>query len=246
MKCLVTGVSRGIGRALAAGLLQQGHEVWGLSRTAATGLAEIGGRRFHFSRVDVGCDAERVQAAAEMDAAGFVPEAVVLNAAIEYGEDKSELAWSKMEQVLRVNVDGALYWLAHWMNGRREKPRQFVAISSLLARWPDADCPAYSASNAAVAMGFRAMRLRHAGEATLFKVVYLGPVHTSINPRFVAEGMPARGVVTPEAVARYLTEEVLPKPRAIFYYPWTTRWVCRFGAWMPDRLFERLTRPFRR
>ena len=146
----------------------------------------------------------------------------------------------------RVNVEGTLFWGAHWLNGRTERPGQFVLLSSLLARWPDADCPAYSASKAATAMAFRALRLRHAGESTRFKIVYLGPVHTSINPRFVAQGAPPRGVAAPEAVARHLANVVLPKPRSVFYYPWMTGLVCRFGAWMPDGLFERLTRPLRR
>ncbi|HPC58525.1 MAG TPA: SDR family oxidoreductase [Kiritimatiellia bacterium] len=246
MKCLVTGVSRGIGRATAAELLRQGHFVWGLSRTPAAGLAEIGGDRFRAATCDVGNGADCVRAAAEMDAAGFVPDAVVLNAAIEYNEDKSELAWPKMEQTLRVNVEGALFWVAHWLNGRTERPGQFVLLSSLLARWPDADCPAYSASKAATTMAFRALRLRQAGDATRFKIVYLGPVHTSINPRFVAQGAPPRGVAAPEAVARHLANVVLSKKRSVFYYPWTTGLVCRFGAWMPDGFFERLTRPLRR
>ena len=40
MNCLVTGVSRGIGRATALELLRQGHNVWGLSRTGKDGLFE--------------------------------------------------------------------------------------------------------------------------------------------------------------------------------------------------------------
>ena len=96
------------------------------------------------------------------------------------------------------------------------------------------------------AMAFRALRLRQAGDATRFKIVYLGPVHTSINPRFVAQGAPPRGVAAPEAVARHLANVVLSKKRSVFYYPWTTGLVCRFGAWMPDGFFERLTRPLRR
>lgn len=246
MKCLVTGVSRGIGRATAEELLRQGHFVWGLSRTPVVGLAEIGGDHFRAARCDVGNSTDCARVAAEMDAVGFVPDAVILNAALEYNEDKSEMDWSKMQQTLRVNVEGSLFWVAHWMNSRPERPGQFVLLSSLLAQWPDADCPAYSASKAAATMAFRALRLRYAGESTRFKVVYLGPVHTSINPRFVAQGAPPRGVALPEAVARYLVNVVLSKSRSLFYYPWTTGMVCRFGAWMADGLFERLTRPFRR
>ena len=123
---------------------------------------------------------------------------------------------------------------------------QFVGISTILAQWPDPDCPAYSASKAALAMAFRALRLRHAGEPVAFKLLVLGPVQTSINPRFVEGSAPGRGVATPEAVARYIVHTVLSKRRFAFYYPWQTGLVCRVGAWMPDRMFEFITRPLRR
>lgn len=246
MNCLVTGVSRGIGRATTFELLRQGHRVWGLSRTAAATREGEEAARFRHSLCDIGDPASRQAAAAEMDAAGFVPDAVILNAAIEYEEDPAELAWDRFEAVLRTNVEGALFWVANWMDRRPRTPMQFVALSTILARWPDPDCPAYSASKAALEMAFRALRLRHAGEPVAFKRLVLGPVQTSINPRF-AEGAPAgRGIAAPEAVARYLVDTVLSKRRFVFYYPWQTQLACRLGAWMPDLLFERLTRPLRR
>lgn len=246
MNCLVTGASRGIGRATAAELLRQGHRVWGLSRTAVALREGEGEARFRHAVCDLGEPESRRAAAAEMDAAGFVPDVIVLNAAIEYEEDPAELSWERFEAVLRTNVEGALFWVSAWMDQRPRRPMQFVGISTLLARWPDPDCPAYSASKASLAMAFRALRLRHAGEPVAFKLLVLGPVQTSINPRF-AEGAPAgRGVVAPEAVARHLVDTVLPKRRFVFYYPWQTGLVCRFGAWLPDRMFERITRPLRR
>ena len=246
MNCLVTGVSRGIGRATTFELLRQGHRVWGLSRTAASTRAGEEGARFRHSLCDIGDPESRRAAAEEMDSAGFVPDAVVLNAAIEYEEEKTALAWEKMQAVLRTNVDGALFWVSRWMDRCPRAPMQFIGISTVLALWPDPDCPVYSASKAALSMAFRSLRLRHAGEPVAFKLLVLGPVQTSINPRFAEGGPRGRGVVAPEAVARYIANTVLPKRRFTFYYPRQTEWVCRFGAWMPDLLFERITRPLRR
>ena len=246
MNCLVTGVSRGIGRATTFELLRQGHRVWGLSRTAAATQEGEEATRFRHTRCDLGDPESRQAAAAEMEAAGFVPDAVVLNAAIEYEEDPAELAWKRFEAVLRTNVEGALFWVSNWMDRRPRTPMQFVGFSTILARWPDPDCPAYSAGKAALDMAFRALRLRHAGEPVAFKLLVLGPVQTSINPRF-AEGAPAgRGIASPEAVARYLVDTVLSKRSFVFYYPWQTDLACRLGAWLPDPWFERLTRPLRR
>lgn len=242
MKCMVTGVSRGIGRALAVELAQQGHAVWGISRTPALGISGD----FHHSICDVADDESRRRAGAEMDAADFVPDAVILNAAIEYQELRDRLAWTPMQSVFHTNVEGALYWVSRWMDRNPRPSVQFVALSSLFAQWPDPDCPAYATSKAALSMAFRSLRLRHVGEPVAFKRLVLGPVHTSINPRFRAEDPAPRGVVLPEAVARYLANTVLPSHRVIFYYPWTVGLVGRFGAWMSDLLFEHLTRPLRR
>lgn len=220
--------------------------VWGLSRTAAPDLVEKTGTHFYHSLCDIGDPDSRRVATEEMDSAGFIPDVVILNAAIEYEEEKSALSWEKMQAVLRINVEGALFWISHWMDRRPRSPMQFVGISTVLALWPDSDCPIYSASKAALSMAFRSLRLRHVGEPLDFKLLVLGPVQTSINPRFAEGDSPGRGVVTPEIVAQYIVHTVLSKRRFTFYYPWQTELVCRFGAWMPDLLFERITRPLRR
>jgi short-subunit dehydrogenase len=243
---MVTGVSRGIGRSTIAELMRQGHSVWGVSRTAVPDLFEEEQGQFRHSLCDVGNSESRRRVAEEMDAAGFWPDAVILNAGVKYEEEKTAISWEKMQEVLRVNVEGALFWISHWMDRHSRRSMQFVGVSSLLALWPDADCPAYSASKAALSMAFRALRLRYAEEPVAFKLLYLGPVQTSINQRFVSKVFPGRNVVKPEAVARYIANIVLTNRRFTFYYPSTIGLVCRFGGWMPDSLFERITRPLRR
>lgn len=246
MNCMLTGVSRGIGRATITELLRQGHSVWGVSRTAISGLSEKEKKRFRHSVCDVGDSESRRRVAEEMDAARFWPDAVILNAAIEYEEDKAALSWGKMQEALRINVEGVLFWISHWMDHHSRRPMQFVGVSSLLALWPNSNCPAYSTSKAAISMAFRALRLRHAEESVDFKLLYLGPVQTSLNPRFTLNSTSGWGVARPEAVAQYIANTVLPNRRFTFYYPWTTGLVCRLGGWMPDLFFERVTRPLSR
>lgn len=246
MNCMVTGVSRGIGRATIAELMRQGHSVWGVSRTAVSDLLEEEQKLFCHSLCDIGNAESLRYVAEEMDSTGFWPDAVILNAAVEYDEDKTALSWEKMRDVLRINVEGALFWISHWMDRHSRRSMQFVGVSSLLALWPDADCPAYSASKAALSMAFRALNLRYAGGPVAFKLLYLGPVQTSINPRFASKGPPGRGVAQPEAVARYIANTVLIKQHFTFYYPSSIGLVCRFGGLMHDSLFERITRPLRR
>ena len=246
MNCMVTGVSRGIGRSTIAELIRQGHSVWGVSRTAVPDLLKEGRGQFRHSLCDVGNPESRRHVADEMAAAGFWPDAVILNAAVEYEEEKTALSWEKMQEVLQINVEGALFWISHWMDRHPRRSMQFVGVSSLTAIWPDADCPAYSASKAALSMAFRAFHLRHFETSIAFKLLYLGPVETSINPRFVLRAATGLVVAKPEAVARYIVNTVLSKRRFTFYYPLITGLMCRFGGWMPDLLFERITRPLRR
>lgn len=243
MKCLVTGVSRGIGAAVCEALLEKGHDVCGLSRTSPPDAVARHPRFLHVE-CDVADVASRKRALKRIRAAGFRPDAVVLNAAVEYMEEPDRMDWRKMEGVFRTNVEGALFWVSAGMPWPENA--QFVAISSILAQWPDADCPAYSASKAALSLAFRSFRPRFRRMPVRFKLVYLGPVHTSINPRFRLDAPPPRGVALPSDVATFLMEKVLPSRRENFYYPWKVGVVCRFGGWMPDALFEFLTRPFRR
>lgn len=246
MNCMVTGVSRGIGRSIIAELMRQGHSIWGVSRTAVPDLLEEEQGRFRHSLCDVGNSESRRRTAEEMDAAGFWPDAVILNAAVGYEEEKAALSWEKMQEVLRINVEGALFWISHWMDRHPRRSMQFVGVSSLLALWPDANCPAYSTSKAALSMAFRAFRLRHAEDRIAFKLLYLGPIQTSINPRFASKLPASWSVAKPESVARYIANIVLFKRCFTFYYPSTIGLVCRFGYWMPDSLFERITRSLRR
>lgn len=243
MNILVTGVSRGIGAAVCKALLKQGHTVWGLSRSMPP--EELTGQdRFTHVACDLSDADSRREAASQIRMADFQPDAIVLNAGVEYMEDTDHMDLEKMGSVFRTNVDGALFWVAWGMPWKNSV--QFIAMSSILACWPDADCPAYSASKAALSLAFRSFRFRFRQFPARFKLLYLGPVHTSINPRFRLDVPPPRGVVLPEDVANYLVKTVLPSKRLNFYYPWKVGLVCRFGSWMPDALFSFVTKPFRR
>ena len=246
MNCLITGVSRGIGNATMNELLWQGHVVWGLSRTLVPAPAAEKKSRFRHSLCDVGDASSRQRVAAEMENAGFWPDCVILNAAIEYEEENTALSWEKMQALFRINIDGALFWISHFIDRSEIRPVQFIGMSSLTAVWPQAEYPAYSASKAALSMAFRALRLRYKDGPASFKLLTLGPVQTSINPRYAARDNVPRIVTTPEKVARYVATRVLTRQRFHFYYPASTAALCRFGRWMPDPFFHHITRPFRR
>src|SRR5258705_359960 len=112
MNVFITGISSGIGAALAELLVAQGHAVWGVARRGDL-MAELDGRlgspllRFDVADIRNREDIRRV--ATVMHAAGFVPDAVVLNAGC-YVPDLQEGTYSSdaAANVWKTNLDGAL------------------------------------------------------------------------------------------------------------------------------------------
>ncbi len=232
-------------------LVEAGHDVWGIARREPL-LAELdqelGSPRFRYSVCDVQ-DAVAVQAVhAQMLEQNFAPDVFILNAAVDIEEPVPALHPAATRDTLRTNLEGALIWVNLFIEQCvAEKRGQFIAISSLFALWPDTSSPAYAASKSGLSMAFRSLRLRYRNSGVRFQTVYLGPVDTNINPRFAAESAkkPAPWVATPESAARTIVKSIF-RSRNTVYYPRYMSVLVRLFGWMPDLLFEILTRPLKR
>ncbi|MDZ7784112.1 MAG: SDR family NAD(P)-dependent oxidoreductase [Halioglobus sp.] len=156
MRVFITGVSSGIGRELARQLIDDGHEVWGIARRveAMAALAEeLGGARFRYSGCDIADPAACAAVRREMDAADYLPDAIVLNAGLDLDDAPPGLDAAQSARIMRTNYDGAHYWVAAFIEPfLRRGSGQFVAISSILAHWPD--------SGQRVLLGFQGGRSR--------------------------------------------------------------------------------------
>ena len=95
-------------------------------------------------------------------------------------------------------------------------------------------------------MLFRGLRGRYRDSGLDFKLINLGPVDTPINPRF-EEGDKQVSLVVASATdtAQFITRS-LQKNGSDFYFPFYIGCVMRFLGWLPDRIFELLTAPFKR
>lgn len=100
---LVTGASSGIGRACAIGLAQQGHRVYGTSRTLRNTESDV-----TMLAMDV-TDAASVQAAVQMllDREGCI-DVVVNNAGIGYGGAVEDTSTDEAQATLDTNFFGVL------------------------------------------------------------------------------------------------------------------------------------------
>jgi 3-oxoacyl-[acyl-carrier protein] reductase len=107
-RVIVTGASRGIGRALVDRFLDLGHEVWALSRNTDE-LKNIKG--IHTVSIDLSDEQQIVDWVQSCDVDHF--DAVINNAGILINKPFAETTYADFEAVYRVNVFGAAQLIRH-------------------------------------------------------------------------------------------------------------------------------------
>src|SRR5436190_11441296 len=107
MNILVGGTSSGIGHFLAESLLSEGHNIWGFSRSEASGLQHP---QFHWSACDIGSwnDVERLanKVAGEAQALDAIIICSAVQGPVGPAMTIDATAWSA---AVRVNLDGTFY-----------------------------------------------------------------------------------------------------------------------------------------
>ena len=161
---LITGASRGIGKALAVGFASAGATVVASARTTQPGsgvaqgsleetvkqIRESGGKALHFP-----CDVtseEQVKAMVDSAVAEAGPiDVLVNNAGIGVNGPITELDTAQFENVLRVNVVGPFLLCKYVVPGMMERRAgSIINISSRSAIWDQENTLVYGASKAAL------------------------------------------------------------------------------------------------
>ena len=115
---LITGVSRGLGRAMTEGFIARGHCVWGCARghQAVDELRRQFPAPHVFEKVDVSRDAEVRAWAAKAAEAGFTPDLVINNAAVvNRNAPLWEIPAEEFDQLLAVNISGIANVIRHFL-----------------------------------------------------------------------------------------------------------------------------------
>ena len=148
---LVTGASRGIGRAIAVSLAQAGVDVAICSQRGQLAETEVeiraAGRRCFAQACDIGVrsECERFVAAAQ-DALGPI-DLLVNNAGIAPRKRLEELGDDEFDRVLQVNLSSAFYLCRLVVPGMRARGfGRIVNVSSISATLGTARLTAYCAS----------------------------------------------------------------------------------------------------
>jgi len=150
MKVLITGTGKGLGEALALYYLENGNEVYGISRSKSSRLEKY--PDFHFLSQDLSEFDEMKQAIP-----GFLKQAgklnlVVLNAGIISGiKDMKDCSLNEIKKVMDVNV-WANKILIDLLFANLSDIRQIAAVSSGASVYGNRGWNAYSLSKAALNM----------------------------------------------------------------------------------------------
>jgi NAD(P)-dependent dehydrogenase (short-subunit alcohol dehydrogenase family) len=152
-RILVTGVSRGLGRALVEGFVARGHVVFGCARSTGA-IDKL--RRCHpppngFAAVDVSRDDE-VQAWAAEILRGGPPDLLVNNAAtINCNAPLWKVPVDEFSQVIDVNIKGVVNVIRHFLPAMVERGNGVVVnFSSWWGREGAAEVAPYCATKWAI------------------------------------------------------------------------------------------------
>lgn len=210
---LVTGASRGIGRAIAIELARRGFEVvvhYGSNESAAGDtLEEIrsedgSGRLLRFDAADRGECAESIGLDLTNHGAYY---GVVSNAGITRDNAFPLLTGEDWDDVLRTNLDG-FYNVVHptvMPMIRRKQPGRIIAISSVAGIVGNRGQVNYSASKAGIIGAVKALAIELAKRKITVNCVAPGMIDTDMTRELPIEHIrrviPLRRLGEPEEVA---------------------------------------------
>ncbi|KON29240.1 hypothetical protein AC482_06980 [miscellaneous Crenarchaeota group-15 archaeon DG-45] len=220
-KAVVTGSSRGIGRAIALDLAREGADVVVnyLSRgekaeEVADGIRSMG-RRALVARADLsdsGSVRRMIDEAVE-EFGGI--DILVNNAGMAHKAPMEEVSEEAWDRVMDVNLRGA-FLCCRYAGERmiRQMGGNIVNISSIAAFMPEMNLGAYSVSKAGLNMLTQMLAVEWARYNIRVNAVCPGPIETEMigtafdTPELMRariEGIPARRFGRPEEVAKLVT-----------------------------------------
>nr|WP_293183736.1 SDR family NAD(P)-dependent oxidoreductase [Nannocystis sp.] len=201
---MVTGASRGIGRAIALRLAAAGAEValWARDRQAldavAAEIAKAGGKAAAFE-CDVSDPAAVERAAAHVRTAMPEVRTIVNNAGAVLRKATAEIDDAEWRRVMAINLDGTFHVTRAFLVQLTRTGGRIINIASRAGREGTALLAPYCAAKHAVVGFTRSL----AEELRTAKVCVNAVCPGSVDTAMLREGLPgARPEMTPDDIAR--------------------------------------------
>lgn len=218
-RVLVTGASKGIGRAALDRLRADGYQVVGLARTRPADLADDP----DFHQIDLG-DLAATRTLIGQLAAQAPFYAIVNNAAIASATSIMDTTPEEMDRLSHMNVNSLLVCTQAVLPGMRARGEGRIINLSSRAAMGKAERSAYSASKAALLGLTRTWALELGADGITVNAVAPGPVATEMfnttsppdhpSTKALMASVPVRRVGHPEEIAHAIA--YLVDPRAGF------------------------------
>ncbi len=220
-KYLITGVSSGIGRALATKLVGQGNIVWGIARREKllrTLSSELKDKNFIYTTMDLSQKKSWKKLVTKMNRKKFKPQIIVFNAAIILDDLKSTLNPKLTRDIFEVNFFTNIEAIQLLLKMTRPKT-QFIAISSSSAlKGNSLEGIGYPASKAALSIAFESLHQKYKNRY-LFQTIYFGSIASGMNP---LKGKLFNAISEHRAVEKII--EIIENKQPISYCP-----ICWFA-----------------
>ena len=196
-KALITGASRGIGRALAKELALCGCEVFvnyaGNDKKAeeTKGKIENAGGRCTLARVNL----EEADCAEKLFEITGGVDILILNASIQFRNRWTDITAKEFERQINCNLRAPMFLMQKYIPGMINKGwGRVVTIGSVQEAKPHADMLVYSAAKSALTSMAKSVALQTAGTGVTVNSVAPGVIYTDRNVDALADSAYAETV----------------------------------------------------
>ncbi len=241
---LITGASRGLGRALALGLAEPGTKLALVARgaealDATAAVCRDQGAEVMTQILDVSQGDETVTAVRDLDARLGGLDLVVANAGVGPELEAPPYSWEALAGPCHVNFCGAVATLTAALPAMVARGRgHLVGVSSLSSFGALPGSAAYCGPKAGLSMVLECLRLDVAPHGVAVTNIYAGFIDTDMVEHR-RESMPQ--LMSPEDAAQRILR-ALPNRPARIDFPQPLALAARAGARLPRPLRDRLVR----